>query len=145
MTPIKTQILARVKTLLDALKTAAVVRKVERVTSPFLLETTTPALHIYVGPENQIEQDNFGYVMEFPLVLRCIFAEERDPYSKGDELEAQAQKTIEADPQLNQLACLLRYEGDDPYVNEIDKPSGGVYVHYTVQYRRKKADPETNY
>jgi hypothetical protein len=142
---IKKQIIDRMLALLAPLKNDSTVRKIERVTSPWLTEQIRPAIHLVVNPERVIDQDTAGWTMEFSVDVRLIFESQRDPYLKADELEAFIQKEFEGDLQLNQLANHVDYEGDTPYVDEVQKPDGGIFLHYNVQYRRFKANPYARY
>jgi hypothetical protein len=142
---IKAQILNRVKELLDPLVQQEIVRKVERKTSILLLEPMTPAIHIVAGQEQVTEEDIYGYTMSFLLDLKVIFLQGSDPGPQSDELEKQVQQKIEADPQLNQLANEIKYDGNQPFINAENAPDGGTIVQYTITYRRKKGQPDLSY
>lgn len=135
--------------LLDALKATGDtrVREVERKRDLFLQAGKYPAIHIIDGAElpAESEEDNLGYTLEFPLIIKVMVEDQRDPYGATDELVPFIQKTIEADPQLNGLVNWVRFEGEAPFVHEINKPLGGSLVNYRVQYRRKRGEPEQSY
>lgn len=154
MNAIKTQIIARLLAALAPLKKQSDqtlnVRKIERVTNPTLMEEVRPAIHVVIGQEAVLEQDERGYTCEFPAVFRIIFEDARDPYTTGDKLAALVQTKIEGDEQLTKtdgtgLASKITYEGDFPYANEINKPAAGIFLTYSVEYRRYRADPERSY
>ena len=147
MNSIKKQIIARVLELLDVLKTDAGIRDLERKRDLFLQAAKYPAIHVIDGAEipAESEEDNVGYTLEFPLVIKLMVEDQRDPYGATDELVPFIQKIIESDTQLNGLANWVRFEGEAPFVHEINKPLGGSLVNYRIQYRRKRGEPETTY
>jgi hypothetical protein len=142
---IKTQIKARIKTDLQALVTSADIRKLAWQKTILFLEPLLPAIHLVAGDEARIDEDSHGYTMEFPLEIKLCLQGDADLESKTDALVQKVQATIEADLQLNQLANLIRYDGETPYLEDLEKPNGGSILHYTVQYRRAKAHPDQNY
>jgi hypothetical protein len=143
----KQSIINRIVELLEALKTAGTVREVQRVTTPFLLATILPSIHLVIGPEeNKTEEEELrGYVCEFPVMIKVTVEDARDPYGKAEEIIGPIQSAIEADLQLSGLAVKILYLGDDPFTNELNKPVGGNMVSYLVQYRRQRALPSTQY
>lgn len=143
----KQSIVARIFELLEALKTAGTVRECVRVTTPFMLATVLPSIHLVIGPEdNKTEEEELrGYVCEFPVSIKVTVEDARDPYGKAEEIVGPIQEAIEGDPQLNGLAVKILYQGDDPFTNELNKPVGGNMVTYLVQYRRQRAAPGTQY
>ena len=144
-TSVKSQIVERLLAILQPLQDGGTVRKIVREHALFALEAVRPALHVVTGEERVIEQDSHGYRVEFPLALQIIFAEQRDPYTAGDEFEAAVQAVIEADEQLEGLASKITYNGAAPFVSEEAKPNAYVVVEYLVEYRRAKAAPKVNY
>lgn len=147
MPTIKQQICARIKTLLDPLVTENKVRLVARKRSLFLLEDVRPAIHIVIGPETVLaeEESHRGYEMEFDCFIKIIAGKQRDPEDYCDELAGEVQKKIEADLQLNSLASWIKYTGDLPFTFEELKPEGGIVVNYVIRYRRYNADPNKTF
>ncbi len=143
----KQSIINRIVELLEALKTAGTVREVQRVTSPYLLTTVLPSIHIVIAGEDNLteEEELRGYVCEFQVMLKVTVSDSRDPYGKAEEIVGPIQETIEGDLQLNGLAVKILYLGDDPFTDEVNKPLGGNAVRYLVQYRRQRALPSTQY
>lgn len=148
---IKQKIIARVFALCEPLKTTVTppFRAIERTRSLFLLAAVKPALHVVIGDENKIEEDVFGYTMEFPIAFKVIVEDARSVEDVSDAAVAFLQTKIEGDPQLNggsgALANSVKYDGELPFTEEVTKPAGGAVVMYVVQYRRKIAQPEQNY
>lgn len=149
MSSIKQRIIARLMELADPLKTELKFRRIERKRTLFLLEDIKPALHLVVGDEVVIGEDNFGYTMEFPLAWKVIVEDTRAVEDVSDTAVAYLQEKLEADPQLNggdgALANSVKYDGELPFTEEVTKPAGGAVVMYVVQYRRKIAQPDQNY
>lgn len=146
MNSIKMQIIERLLALAEPLKTDGELRKIARVRTVFLLEPVKPALHLVVGDEVVVGEDDRGYTLEFPVGLKLIFSDaSADIYTTGDALSGKLQQRIESDTQLNSLANWIKYEGETPFSEEELKPGGGVLLNYVVNYRRLRAAPETNY
>jgi hypothetical protein len=149
---IKKQIVAKILDNLAALKTAGVVRKIERKHDLFRNESVVPALHLIVGPEVKAQaenegEDNRGYTMSFQVVLKLILESNRDLYEPADDAIAKIQEIMEApgNQQLDGLANDVIYDGDEPFITELGKPDGGVVVKYWVTYRRYRGIPEQSY
>ena len=142
---VKKQVLAQVLDLCKSLISDNTVRKVERKHALFLTEAITPALHVVVGDEKVLYQDERGYNMQFPVAFHFIFATPRDPESSADEFEARIQKLIEADEQLGGLVSKITYNGSAPFVIEDMQPVNVAIVMYLFEYRRFKGDPAQNY
>jgi len=146
MTSVKQQIIARVLEIAEALKTSGKLKVVKRVTSPYLLESILPAMHIVVQGENADEgEDLQGYELTFPLDLKLIFEHPTDPYGAADQLKTEVQTVMESDPQLNRLANRIIYRGDESFMGEQTSPLGGAMLLYDIQYRRRYGDPSANY
>ena len=142
---IKTQIIAKLIAICQPLIAQEVVRKVVRKHALFLTESVTPALHIVVGDEKVLYQDERGYNMQFPVAFQIIFAQNRDPESAGDAFEAFLQTNIEADEQLAGLASKITYNGAAPFIREELNPVALTVAMYLVEYRRYKAQPTVGY
>ena len=149
MASIKQQIIARLMALADPMKSELKFRRIERKRTLFLLEDIKPALHLVVGDEVVVGEDNFGYTMEFPIAWKVIVEDARATEDVSDQAVAFLQEKIEGDPQLNAgagaLANSVKYDGELPFTEEQLKPAGGAVVMYLVQYRRKIAQPDQNY
>jgi len=143
--PVKSQILEQVVSLLTPLIADGKVRSVERKDSLMALEDKRDAIHVVAGDENRIGEDNHGYLIEFELNIKIALRAFRDREALADELEAEVQTKLEADLQLGSHACALTYDGDRPFLNDAVSPSGGIILLYTVQYRRERAAPGTTY
>jgi hypothetical protein len=141
---LKTQIAAYLLNLCEPLIANGKVRKVERKSTPFLLEPALPALHLLFGKEDVILEDERGYNLKFQASFKIMVDEKRDPYTLVDELEAFLQEAIEADPQLGGLASKVTYVATTPFVDEV-QTSNFTIVTYDVEYRRYRAKPDTGY
>jgi len=143
----KQQIIARVLVLLDALKTAGTVRAVSRLTTPSQLGKLRPSLHLVVGAESNVgeEEELRGYVLEFPIAIIALVEHATDPAGAAEDLVGPIQAAIEVDPQLNGLAVKIVYQGNEPFSTEQSKPLGGSELTYLIQYRRRRGLPNTQY
>ena len=145
---VKKQAIARLFQVLEPLKIQNNFRAIERKQDLFASAAVLPAIQVVIGDEDVIEgsgEDNRGYTMEFPVAIKIMFEEQRDPYTLQDDVSAWIQEKAESDLQLARLINWLRYIGDTPFTNEIGKPGGGIILHYLVQYRRERARPDVNY
>jgi hypothetical protein len=148
---IKQRIMERILTILEPLAGEQGLRKIERVRTLFLIEPLKPCLHIVAGPEIVLEEDNRGVRVEFGLFLKLMVSEARNLEDEVDRYVARIQEKIEGDPQLNGgdgadvLAIRTKYDGEQPFGEEILKPEGGTVVAYVIEYRRYIANPNYNY
>ncbi len=142
---IKTQIIKRIMEICQPLIAEQKFRKIERKTTLFLLEPVKPSMHLVIGDETGVVQDERGYTATFPLMLKLIMDDARDPYALADESSAFVQRQIETDEQLGGLASKITYDGELPFTEEALKPSGGTVLMYVVEYRRLRGDPTTAY
>lgn len=148
---IKQRIMERILEILEPLKGEAGLRKIERVRTLFLVEPQKPCLHVVAGPEIVLEEDNRGYRVEFGLFLKLGVSEARNQADEVDRYVGLIQTAIEGDAQLNGgdgadvLAIRTKYDGEQPYGEEILKPEGGTVIAYVIEYRRYIAEPNYNY
>lgn len=142
---VRSQIIAQILDLLNPLIAQNKVRSVDRVHALFLQAAIKPALHLVVGDEVQVAQDNRGYTAEIGMFFEIIFDEVRDPEGKADELAAFIQRRVEADPQINRLANEITFKGVRNFVNDAIAPEALSIVQYTLQYRRERGNPDQNY
>ncbi len=135
---IKTRIIKRVLEICAPLVSDGKVRKVERTSSLFLLETIKPSIHLVVGDESGVVEDERGYTANFPLMVKIILDDARDPYGASDFLVPFVQGKLESDEQLAGLASKITYDGELPFTEEALKPDGGTVLMYLVEYRRMR-------
>jgi len=144
---IKKQIGARILANLGALIQPGDLRAVERKSDLLAQMSVMPALHVIVNGEvmTNPEEDNRGYTMQFHVDLKIGVKDFRDRAEVLDDLVAKVQVIMEGDVQLGGLANWIRYLGDEPFINEIDKPIGGTIVTYLGEYRRLRGNPSGAY
>lgn len=148
---IKQRIMERIPVLLEPLKGEQGLRKIERARTLFLIEPIKPALHFVAGPEIVLEEDNRGYRCEFGLFFKLMVAEARNLEDEVDRWCGLIQEKLENDAQLNggnpndTLAIKTRYDGEQPFGEDILKPEGGTVIAYVIEYRRYIAEPKYNY
>lgn len=142
---VKMQIIARLLAICQPLIAEQKFLKVERKQTLFLLESVKPALHLVIGDERVLYQDERGYNMQFPVLFKLLTESPDDGYNQADKAAAFVQEKIEADEQLNRLASKVTYDGEMPFTEEVLKPAGGTVITYLVEYRRMKAQPSVNY
>lgn len=150
MASIKQQIIARLLDLAMPLKASAGFRKIERKRTLFLREDVKPAIHLVVGDETVMSEDERGYTMQFPAMFKVLVSDTRATEDASDKAVAYLQEAIEADPQLNgggnkALANKATYDGELPFTEEELKPDGGAVVSYVIEYRRYRGDVDQSY
>jgi hypothetical protein len=147
MSTLRGQIADRIISDLTPLKTNGTIRALARKQSLLALEAVTPAISLILGAERKLDdaEDTVCYLLTFPLWIKIAFPEKRDPGAESDAIEGAVQAAIEADPQLGGLADFIKYDSNDPYLNEESGTDGGTILQYTVQYRRAKAKPSQTY
>lgn len=150
---IKQRIIERILELCEPMKGAHGVRVIERKRTLFLVEAVKPAIHLVVGPEIVLEEDNRGYRCEFSVFLKILVEDARNVADVADSIVWKLQTAIEGDAQLNAgdedtsdaLAIKTTYDGEQPFGEDILKPEGGAVLGYVVEYRRLIAQPKSNY
>ena len=144
---IKQQLIARILELLETLKVSGQLRTVERITTANQLGAKRPSVHVIVGAEANIseEEDLRGYVCEFPVAIILLVEHPKDAAGAADELTGPIQEAIEGDIQLSGLATKIVYQSAEPFSTEHSKPLGGMEITYLVQYRRRRAQTSTSY
>ncbi len=142
---VKTRIIKRVLEICQPLIGEQKFRTIARKNTLFLLEPQKPAIHLVIGDENGVVEDERGYTMKFPLMLKLIVDDARDPYGLADKSVAFVQEKVESDEQLGGLASKITYDGELPFTEEVLKPDGGTVVMYIIEYRRMRGDPSTPY
>lgn len=145
MPTIRQQWITRIFEVLEPLKAAGVVRNVTRRRALHLSEVGAPAVHVVIGDEKRIGEDERGYTLEVPVAFKVIVSKERDAEDEADRISGEIQALIEGDLQLNRLVDQITFDSDTPFTNDATKPDGGTIVLYVVQYRRYRAMPDRAY
>lgn len=149
---VRKQIIARLLEILDPLTQEQDVDTIKRVRDLAVKEDARKAIHLVVGDETRIDTHAgmAGYEMTFPVNLKLILKAGDDLYSKMEDFATQVQSKLEASHQVadangNALATSITYEGDLDLTNETLKGVGITVLAYTINYRRKFADPTTSF
>ncbi len=147
MASIKNQIATGAEDHLKVLESAGTFMQTGRKGDIMVNVANIPACILVVGPEvpAQVEEDNVGYTMEFPMFFKIEVADHVELAATVDELAAKVETEIESDLTMGGLAVWVRYEGEVQFINEISPPRGGTVIKYNVQYRRLRGDPNTTY
>lgn len=148
---IKKQILGRVSTNLGTMVSASnptpagKVRSVKREMDLLKWSEAVPALMIYDGDEEIVDEDERGITLQFPMMIKACWSDHRDLSTKKDELVPEIQRIMESDLQLGGLANWVKGGQEEPFINEVGKPEGGAMVLYMVEYRRMRGNPYATY
>ena len=138
---IKNQILDRVLSTLEPLKTNGTFRALNRGVDPLRSLRPVPALAVADGPEKTHARTATAWECRFPLEIRIIFASHREAAAKRDELVAEVEKTIEADATLGGLGLVIDAGNEAPFPSADTDPTHEAVLRYTIHYTRKIADP----
>ena len=142
--PVKSRIIARLLGICDPLIAEQRVRSVKRVLSPFLTESVKPALHLVIGHEVVLYQDERGYNSEFPASFKLILDDGGERENIADELAAYLEEKVEADEQLGGLCSKITFDGVYPYIDDLI-PGGFIMVSYKIEFRRYRGAPTVGY
>ena len=142
---IKARIIKRILEICAPLLADGKVRKIERKSSIFLLEPVKPAIHLVIGDEHGVVEDERGYTATFPAMVKLILDDARDPFALSDTIVPFVQGKMESDEQLGGLASKITYDGELPFTEEALKPDGGTVMMYLIKYRRLRGDATTSY
>ena len=137
---IKKQLLDRIASNLAPLKPATF-RDITRELDPVKIGKALPALMIHEGPETTSAKSTTQWTCRFPVFLTIIFPSVRNADTTKDALVAEVQKKIEADLTLNSLGLILDAGNEQPAPTADANPVHRTTLKYTVEYKRKIADP----
>ena len=100
-----------------------------------------PALMIYDGPEETVSKTTTQWTCRFPVYFKIFFPSARDAQTTKDALVTEVQKKIEADLTLNSLGGIIDAGNEQPAPTADSNPVHRTTLVYTVEYKRKIADP----
>src|SRR5688500_11709608 len=138
--PIKKQIMDRVASILAPLKPATF-RDITRELDAVRDSKALPALMIYDGPETTVAKSTTQWTCRFPVYFKIVFNSARNAQAAKDALVAEVQKKIEADLTLNSLGGIIDAGNEEPAPTSDTNPIHRTTLRYTVEYKRKIADP----
>ena len=137
---IKKQIMDRIAADLAPLKPATF-RDITREHDSTRDSKALPALMIYDGPEVTVSKTTTQWTCRFPVFFKIFFNSPRDSQATKDALVTEIQKKIEADLTLNSLGGIIDAGNEQPAVTADSNPVHRTTLVYTVEYKRKIADP----
>jgi len=138
--PIKKQIMDRIAADLAPLKPATF-RDITRELDATKDAKALPALMIYDGPEITTAKTTTQWTCRFPVYFKIVFSSPRNSQATKDALVAEVQKKIEADLTLNSLGGIIDAGNEEPAPTSDSGPIHRTTLKYTVEYKRKIADP----
>ena len=100
-----------------------------------------PALMIFDGPETTVAKTTTQWTCRFPVYFKIVFSSARNAQTTKDALVSEVQKKIEADLMLNSLGGILDAGNEEPAPTSDANPIHRTTLKYTVEYKRKIADP----
>jgi hypothetical protein len=138
--PIKKQIMDRIASDLAPLK-PSVFRDITREHDSTKDSKALPALMIFDGPEVTLSKTTTQWTCRFPVYFKIVFSSPRNSQATKDALVAEVQKKIEADLTLNSLGGIIDAGNEEPAPTADSNPIQRTTLRYTVEYKRKIADP----
>jgi len=137
---IKKQIMDRIASNLAPLKPTTF-RDITRELDAVRDAKALPALMIYDGPETTVAKTTTQWTCRFPVYFKIVFSSMRNAQATKDALVAEVQKKIEADLTLNSLGGIIDAGNEEPAPTADSNPIHRTTLKYTVEYKRKIADP----
>ena len=137
---VKKQIMDRILADLAPLKPATF-RDITRELDAVRDAKALPALMIYDGPETTVEKTATQWTCRFPVYFKIVFSSPRNSQATKDALVTEVQKKIEADLMLNNLGGIIDAGNEEPAPTADSNPIHRATLTYTVEYKRKIADP----
>ena len=137
---IKKQIMDRIASNVAPLKPATF-RDITRELDSTRDSKALPALMIYDGPETTIAKTTTQWTCRFPVYFKIVFGSARNAQVTKDALITEVQKKIEADLMLNNLGGIIDAGNEEPAPTADSNPIHRATLKYTVEYKRKIADP----
>jgi hypothetical protein len=142
---IKQKIRDAVLASLEQLKTSNGVREVLRRRDIVGAASLLPAL-IYVDTgETEVTRDATGQTYEFDFYIKVLVERANNQDTRKDELVGAVQRNLENLQSLNGIATLCCGGEEKTAVTARFTFIEGPFVKFRVQYRRKRAEPETTY
>ena len=137
---IKKQIMDRIASNLAPLKPATF-RDITREHDSTRDSKPLPALMIYDGEETTVAKTTTQWTCRFPVFFKIVFSSMRNAQATKDSLITEIQKKIEADLTLNSLGGIIDAGNEEPAPTADSNPIHRTTLRYTVEYKRKIADP----
>jgi hypothetical protein len=137
---IKKQIMDRIASNLASLEPGTF-RDITRELDSTRDSKPLPALMIYDGPETTVAKTTTQWTCRFPVYFKIVFNSARNAQITKDALITEVQKKIEADLMLNSLGGIVDAGNEEPAPTADSNPIHRTTLKYTVEYKRKIADP----
>jgi hypothetical protein len=137
---IKKQIMDRIASDLAPLK-PSVFRDITREHDSSRDSKALPALMIHDGTEVTVSKNTTQWICRFPVYFKIVFSSMRNAQVTKDALVTEVQKRIEADLTLNSLGGIIDAGNEEPAPTADSNPIHRTTLKYTVEYKRKIADP----
>ena len=137
---IKKQIMDRIASNVAPLKPATF-RDITRELDSTRDSKALPALMIYDGPETTVAKTTTQWTCRFPVYFKIVLSCMRNAQNAKDALITEVQKKIEADLMLNNLGGTIDAGNEEPAPTADSNPIHRTTLRYTVEYKRKIADP----
>jgi len=130
---------------LEELKTTDGVREVSRHRDIIATSALLPALIYVDSGETEVTRDATGQTYEFDFYIKVLVEKANSSDSRKDELVGAVQRTLENLSTLTGVATIKCGGEEKTAVTARFTFIEGPFVKFRVQYRRKRAEPETVY
>jgi len=142
---LKQKIREAVLASLEPLKNTHGIREVSRHRDVLATTTLLPAL-IYVDTgETEVARDATGQTYEFDFYIKVLADRSNGQDTRKDEIVGAVQRAVEDLPSLTGLGTITGGGEEKNAVTARFVFIEGPFVKFRIQYKRKRAEPETAY
>ena len=142
---IKQKIRDAILAALEDLKTTDGVREVSRHRDIIGTTTLLPALSYVDTGETEVDRDATGQTYEFDFYIKVIVEKANSQDTRKDQLVGAIQRKLENLQTLTGLGAVICGGEEKTAVTARFVFIEGPFVKFRVQYKRKRAEPETTY
>ena len=142
---IKQRIREAILAALEQLKTSHGIREVTRHHDLVATASLLPALLYVDTGEMEVARDATGQTYEFDCYIKVLVEKTKQEDARKDDLVAAVQRAIENLSSLAGLAMIKCGGEEKSTVTARFVFIEGPFVKFRLQYKRKRAEPETTY
>jgi hypothetical protein len=142
---IKQRIREAILAALEQLKTSHGIREITRHHDLVANALLLPALLYIDTGEMEVDRDATGQTYEFDCYVKVLVEKTRQEDSRKDELVAAVQRALENLSALDGLATIQGGGEEKTAVTARFVFIEGPFVKFRLQYKRKRAEPESTY
>ena len=142
---VKQKIRDAILAALEDLKTTDGVREVSRHRDIVATSALLPAISYVDTGETEVDRDATGQTYEFDFYIKVVVEKANNQDRRKDELVGAVQRRLENLQTLSGLGAVICGGEEKTAVTARFVFIEGPFVKFRVQYKRKRAEPETAY